>query len=823
MATEQTLNTSVLSFGNRSEADQRLAVRPIASGINNRPKKSSPAEAFHKDATYIGKSIAARTASRRSMVGSSFSGQFHSRASHSQQAANVGVEIAHRLQLDEASRNLIRAICLSHDLGHPPFSHEGEAVIQKKLADHKIAWDHDRATLETLLNQEIHNYSYLGLPLTHATVEGLAKRYWRYDDHAQHASPYARTSEWLPEALRTHENHKKLNLYNKQWNHTEGQIAASADWIAATVSDIEDIAQMLLASTKSDKRSAIETFIAEIGERLPLIQQAANKVKKQMEKMAGREHLLKKRDIPLGDEGRKLAAEIKQFCEALQEALVQDVVAHTKLSLKVHQGLIHHAEDIRDLSELLIQPSPKVKKGLLALKDYYRDGLYRLTNERFLPVSTIVKQVFEDFESGSHAMPDEWNQIWQAIEESNLSPALKAKEKALLVTRFMTTNLSDQDVVWYFAQHHPSQYKQMSKRSDISPYPVQPTGIDARRYQKSGDSVCSTLTALKNQSRLAIHMWENFQLHNMVDFDLRGLETPPDEIIPKALAGSQPFLSMSLIPPDYGCQSSIRPYEVHRGDIVGNYGYLVDLSQTSGDRALVPRLSERNLATGKSIEDKHFQVYKPSDVPEINRALQAYQSKTDMIKAVCSHDYGATVSECQLDALGKYYSSTSGKSMCDTNVFAHNELLVAASQKHVKAIVVTVYKDPHVSSKIQKDQRAFLQLTGAVMGLQHLQRGMDLPVVYYHVNGEHKGEFTHLAQGEEELLASAKAAIKQLQGDNPAKCAEQFSKKLRNLLGDYRWQKFNDAYSQAIAQITGIDPLIPVADQIQSKAAARGR
>lgn len=825
---------SILSFERRRPVDQKTAMASVVSSrikdediagrIGRTPVVKSPAEAFHRDVQAIVQSPAYRKLSRHGMIGPASSAFLHSRQSHSQIAANIGVQIAHELGMSEASRELIRAISYAHDLGHPPFSHEGELAIAERLRGVGIVWDHDRATLDTLLNGEVHNIGFPGLPISHATLEGVAKRYWRFNHNYEPESTHLRKPSRLPPSMQNDTLKKKLHLEN-QWNHAEGQIACCADWIAGTVSDIEDIIMILMNEPKSQRGKRTREFLDAVKEQLPLAGVAADKVTKDLATFIQDSDTPARHSLPDRMDSR-LRVMVKMFCDELQTKLVQDVVAQTKRRLKAEAGNIEFADDIRHLDALLIQPSPKVRSGLLALKQFYNDSIYTPMQQQ-QPTITMVETVFDDLVTRKYPMEFTWDETWQAIDTSSLDQKEKNTQKALLVTRYITSNLNDESLTALFKQHHPRKYAQMLVKSGTPIHPILPDTIDASIFPQP-DAISSELKALKDNNRLAIHMWEHFVPSKLMAFRLEGIETPSNKIISVADKDpdAMPFLSMSLLPPSQtkgksrrhvsdAITPSFRPWGVDVGTCRKCYGYLFDLSQDRTDRALVPRIEEANLASGGAIEDKDFSIDSSrTRIDAIRKALKAHPTKEALVKHACSAQ-GAAFTEGQLDALGDFYHNALVTPI--DNVFPHNELLVGAGKEHIKAIVVVDHHSGRDPEPENSDRfTAALQLNGALLGLQHIsKRKLDLPVVYYHVRGPHKGEITTLGKGKEDLTAKAIDAIKELQGDDRNKCKTHFRQELSKFMG------FNPSsvdmnyrdYCDAIEKLTGINPEVSVKDQ----------
>ncbi|HRW05437.1 MAG TPA: deoxyguanosinetriphosphate triphosphohydrolase [Caldilineaceae bacterium] len=102
---------------------------------------------------------------------------YRNRLTHSIEVAQIGRTIARTLGANE---DLAEAICLAHDLGHPPFGHVGEATLNDLMADHG-GYDHQRQTYRILTELEQRYPDHPGLNLTYEVLEGVVKHDTDYD------------------------------------------------------------------------------------------------------------------------------------------------------------------------------------------------------------------------------------------------------------------------------------------------------------------------------------------------------------------------------------------------------------------------------------------------------------------------------------------------------------------------------------------------------------------------------------------------------------------------------------------------------------------
>ena len=85
--------------------------------------------------------------------------------------AQIARSLARSLALDE---DLAEALSLAHDLGHPPFGHAGEDVLDVAMRTHG-GFDHNAQSLRLVTRLERSYAGFDGLNLTWETLEGLVK------------------------------------------------------------------------------------------------------------------------------------------------------------------------------------------------------------------------------------------------------------------------------------------------------------------------------------------------------------------------------------------------------------------------------------------------------------------------------------------------------------------------------------------------------------------------------------------------------------------------------------------------------------------------
>jgi len=345
---------------------------------------------FHRDRDRIIHSSAFRRLKHKTQVFVEHEGDyFRTRLTHSIEVAQVARTIAGTLGLNQ---ELVEAVSLAHDLGHPPFGHTGEDALDAEMKAYG-GFDHNAQALRIVTALEQHYAQFDGLNLTWECLEGIAK----------HNGPVP-----LPHPPALLEYNLQHDLELDSYASAEAQVAALADDVAYNNHDLHD---GLRAGVFTDAQA----------EQLPIVGSAYAKVDRLYSGL---------------DSHRRRHEALRRVFGVM----VEDVM-RTSAALLAHSGATT-AQDIRNLDYPVVQFSPELWSDLKVIRSFLFQNMYRAPRVMMQRehAAQVVRDLFETFMSTPDTMPADW--------EAQLSDFSDTRARARLVADYiagMTDRFAQQE------------------------------------------------------------------------------------------------------------------------------------------------------------------------------------------------------------------------------------------------------------------------------------------------------------------------------------------------------------------------------------------
>jgi dGTPase len=270
---------------------------------------------------------------------------YRSRLTHTIEVAQIGRTIAKVLGLNES---LTEAICLAHDLGHPPFGHTGEAVLNDLMAEGG-GFEHNAQALRIVTLLEHPYPGFMGLNLMYETRLGLARK--------AVAAAKRKGGQIADSGIGANPQSARRNpQFQNEGNCTlEGQVADVADRIAYNCHDLEDGMRARLIDGNQMRH-------------LDLYAEAAHRVAVER--------------IPDWTIRRTRVA------KTIIDRLVSDCIDHSRA--KIAGAGVQTAREVCDRAEDLIALSPQYDRWLADLERFLLDSFYH--HEKLLQAAASVRQ-----------------------------------------------------------------------------------------------------------------------------------------------------------------------------------------------------------------------------------------------------------------------------------------------------------------------------------------------------------------------------------------------------------------------------------------------
>lgn len=316
-----------------------------------------PRDAFQRDRDRIIHSVPFRRLRHKTQVFVAPDGDhFRVRLTHSLEVAQIGRTVARALGLNE---DLTEALCLAHDIGHPPFGHAGEDALQAAMAE-AGGFDHNAHTLRVLTRLETPYPRHAGLNLSWETLEGLAK----------HNGPVAAPPWALVEA------DAEFPLDLASWPSLEAQVAAIADDIAYDNHDVDDGLRAGLFT--------LDELLA-----VPLAAQCWAGVMRRFP------------DLPAG----RLTGELVRDQIGL---MVNDLIAETRR--RIAEAAVQDIEDVRAAGRALVGFSPDMAAREAELKRFLYAHMYGAPAVQAVAdeAQAVLARLFDAYRADPDLLPADW-------------------------------------------------------------------------------------------------------------------------------------------------------------------------------------------------------------------------------------------------------------------------------------------------------------------------------------------------------------------------------------------------------------------------------
>jgi len=279
-----------------------------------------------------------------------YSDHFRTRLTHTLEVAQISRTIAAQLGLNV---DLVEALALVHDIGHPPFGHAGEKALDAVMRSQGESFDHNLHALRIVEDFELRYAEFRGLNLTFEVREGIVKHSRDYS-----ASQYPQLAEYLLD----------------QRPPLEAQLLDLADEIAYTAADFDDGYEARLLS--------LEQAVAGVTLFQRFYREVAGLYPGALEKL--------------------------KFNEALKRVLnlmVTDLIENTRA--RIAAARISSLADVRHHSERLVAFSPEVDGERRQAKAFLYQNLYNrpaLAPEK-KQAETVISELFAHWMREPSSLP----------------------------------------------------------------------------------------------------------------------------------------------------------------------------------------------------------------------------------------------------------------------------------------------------------------------------------------------------------------------------------------------------------------------------------
>jgi dGTPase len=271
-----------------------------------------------------------------------YSDHFRNRLTHTIEVAQISRTIAAELGLNE---DLVEALALVHDVGHPPFGHAGERTLDAAMRRYNDRFDHNLHALRIVEQFEQRYADFPGLNLSFEVREGIVKH-----SGARDPREFPQLAEYL------------LNLQPP----LEAQLIDLTDEIAYSTADLDDGVEAMILTRE------------QVSEGVPVF---------------GELHAEVERLYPEAPEKLKFYETLKRVLDHL----VSDLITNSRMAIEASG--VRSVDDIRRLGSTLFAFSPQVVREHRALREFLFQNLYfcRELQPEKEQAEQVITELFEFF------------------------------------------------------------------------------------------------------------------------------------------------------------------------------------------------------------------------------------------------------------------------------------------------------------------------------------------------------------------------------------------------------------------------------------------
>jgi dGTPase len=286
------------------------------------------------------------------------SDHFRNRLTHTIEVSQISRTIAAELGLNE---DLVEALALVHDVGHPPFGHAGERILDSAMREHGDLFDHNLHALRTVEQFEQRYADFPGLNLTFEVREGIVKHSRDYD-----VAEFPQLSEYLLDVRPP----------------LEAQLIDLTDEIAYNTADLDDGVEARIL-TLDQVRCGIPVFTRLYAEVESLYPHAPEKLR------------------------------FNETLKRVLDRLVSDLIAHSGTLISASGA--QSAEEVRRFPRRLFAFSPEVEEERRQIKAFLYQNVYEspVLQIDHQQAEQVISDLFAFFMNSPEELPDAYQEKMQ--------------------------------------------------------------------------------------------------------------------------------------------------------------------------------------------------------------------------------------------------------------------------------------------------------------------------------------------------------------------------------------------------------------------------